>query len=825
MKQLPLLLMAVSLVFAWLSPALAQPEQPDERILWQLYHADNFQLLRQAIEEYRQRYPGWSPPQNLIRLLQKSGRSSDSVTQRQRIETAIQSENWVELVHLARRYPQHFNCRRTDYLRALALAHARSGTAQEAWKRYHMALSCPDAPLREILAESLWQLPTPFFRKLLESVRGRLTPSDYTDFNYRILRRQLIEAHRRRDWQKFQHFAETLFTSAIDRGDLDLLSLVGWTWYEREAWLQAIRWFQAGRKRAPNDEDLIYGVLSSYIHLGRDEEVFALANRHGRQSARLGELAGNYGLQRAWALYRQKRYADSRIYAERALSWLADAEPAEFLLAWLDMKNGLYENAQHRFERLYRTHPYRTDYAEGLLFSHLEAGADPERLAHRFSQPVMQELLVPYRAQRYYDRKQFLRADRVNPNAFPPLMNIDSPASHASGLYRFKSGDSGLDRLHTVIAPLYGGSYIAGNQSFAFHAGFGILQSGKLQGSSIGALQASQEPLTEAQQKRLEQEARQLREAPPTRTVRAALLAFSYRREGPFNPYFQIGLTPIGGPLTPRPTFRLGVSSTQNIPFSRSSRTGHSPFWQLHWNMEIYSQPVRQSLLSYTGWKMSGEKWGRVLRNGLKLSGVLQINSNWSLYQSLDTAFLDGRRTKDNWTIGYTIAPGYSLPVEGVDYFSLGPYFTFMHYDNNQNHFRPGHGGYFSPQTFYAGGMQLNLRTEEGKKLLLEGSFAAGIQHFHEQTESWFPLKCGGQAALLCNLSYPANRKTSFAPSARIRMVWQAHPHLQVTGGIYARRTSGYREAGGGLSLRFLFKARKAVFSTDLPGFLFDVLE
>lgn len=176
--------------------------------------------------------------------------------------------------------------------------------------------------------------------------------------------------------------------------------------------------------------------------------------------------------------------------------------------------------------------------------------------------------------------------------------------------------------------------------------------------------------------------------------------------------------------------------------------------------------------------------------------------------------------------IGYTMAPGYDFGVQGFDYFTLGPYFNFLHYGNNQNHFRLGHGGYFSPQEFYAGGLQLGLRTLEGRKFMIEGRVGIGVQFFREGKEAWYPQGCGAEQVLCSvNPDYPENREISFAPSGRVRFVWQIHPHLQLAGGVYGQRTSGYDEFGGGLSLRWLFQPRPAVFSSDLPGYLFGILQ
>ncbi|HEB77178.1 MAG TPA: hypothetical protein ENI90_01445, partial [Methylothermaceae bacterium] len=256
-----------------------------------------------------------------------------------------------------------------------------------------------------------------------------------------------------------------------------------------------------------------------------------------------------------------------------------------------------------------------------------------------------------------------------------------------------------------------------------------------------------------------------------------------------------------------RPTFRLGLQN----------------HWRkLDWNVELYSQPVRLSILSYTGWKVLGKKWGRVLRSGFQTRNLFDLNDDWSVYQFFDVAFLDGKRTKDNWAIHYTVAPSYNLHLAGFDFFSVGPYFDFQHYGNNQNHFRLGHGGYFSPQRFYAGGVQLNLRTEEGKAFLFEGRLALGVQHFYEASAPWFPIGCPYAS---CGGRHDSNRATNFAPDLRMRIVGQVHPLVQLGAGVYARKTGDFKEVGAGIFLRLFFEPRKGVFSSDLPTYLFGAIE
>ncbi len=787
-------------VFWWPAWVLAQVG-PDERILWQLFHAQKYRLLKQAIAEYRKRYPNWQPPAALARLL-APGRRRPEPWQAE-LEQALRTSDSSRLIRLARRYPQAFTCRRADALLALARAYARSGEEQAALLWYRKALNCPDTQVEPMLAEALWQLSPQAFARLLAQSAPRLSPLAYNQLAYQHARRQAFSALQQ--LKPKLTVTQSLLRQAVAQRDKDLIQAVAWALHQQGELAKAHAWFEAGLKLAPDDQNLAAGLLQNLIRLRQDRAVWELGTRYPG----LRQTAGSYLLERAWENYRQGDYPASQTLAEQAATWL-ESEDAQSLLGWLAFRRGEYQKAQRIFAALFQARPERQDYARALVASHLQAGEDPQRLAGHLGHPALLAELAPQLARQAFTRKQFLRAYALDPEAFPKLKRLAAPSWALGGMTRFKSGTAGLDRLKLSAIPWYEGSYVVTTHRLALNVARLELASDRLKPAGLRTLQASDQPLNQAQTAALKQEALRLNRHPPPHAVEAAWLELSYRQEGKLNPYLSLGLTPLGGQLPPRPTARIKIGDVVD---------GAS--WQLHWEAEAFRQPVRQSLLSYTGWELFGKRWGQVLRSGLKLSSLGLIGP-FALYQSVEGAFVDGRRTKDNWMIGYHLAAGYDLAWPGFDYLSFGPYFHFLHYANNQNHFRPGYGGYFSPQAFYAGGIQLALRTEEGRRFLLESRLGLGVQHFLEETASWFTRGCNGS---LCGLQFPANRQTSFAPSGELRFGFRLHPHLQLIGGVYARQTQGWREAGGGLLVRVSFEPGASVFSADLPEALFAALE
>jgi tetratricopeptide (TPR) repeat protein len=786
------------LFLLWLWPlALLAQSGPDERILWQLYHAHKYRLLKQAIAEYQTQYPDWKPPAELMRLLA----AASSVKKRpSQLEAILRRAEPRRLVRFARRHPEDFNCSRVEAMRALAKAQARLGEEQAAAVWYRRALHCPKANTESVLAEALWELKPEAFAQLLKQARAAIPPSVYAEFAYQALRRKVFAALQRGEWPA-SAISSSLLHQARDRRDLDLISAVAWAQIHRGDLRQARIWFAVGLELAPESSELAAGLLHALAGLGEDEELLRL----GLRLPELRRPVAERLLARAWEYYRQGDYATSYRLATQAQEWLPHAEEVQQLLGWVQLKRGEYPAARRIFERLVKVHPERSDYARGLIASSLEAGESLPSLAQRFPYPAFLAELSPHLAQRAFARKQFLSAVLHHPQAFPELKRLTAPSWGLGGMTKFKSGTAGLDRLELSLAPWYAGEYALATQRFALNFGRIELESERLKSSGISTLMTSRQDLNAVQRR----EIASLRDAPPPHLVEAAWLELSYRREGKLNPYFNLGLTPVGGELSPRPTARLGIGDWVE-----------GSAWR--WQVEAFRQPIRQSILSYTGWKLFGKRWGRVLRNGLKLSS-LGLVGPIAVYQAAEGAFIDGKGTQDNWMLGYTLAVGYALGWPGFDYASLGPYFQFSHYAHNQNRFLPGHGGYFSPQEFYAGGVQLALRTEEGKRFLVESRVSVGVQHFREAKAPWLPRGCNGLP--LCGLDYPANRETSFAPSGEMRFAVRLHPHLQLLGGLYARQTQGWREVGGGISLSVSFEPGSLVFSADLPEVQFSAIE
>ncbi len=781
------------LLFLALIPLLARAAEPDLRVLWQLLHSRQLTLLQQAIRDYRQRYPGWHPPAALQREIARLRQNQRDARFRRRLQRILRHHDWPALIQLANRHPERFRCRNPGLLQQLARAYAETGDIAGAARRYRRLLRCGSGTPDQMLSPVLWSLPPADFLTLLERLQADLPPDSAARLAYQARRRQLLRAYRQKRFDELERLAHTLSQEILKHRDLDLIRLLAWQAYDAQHWTEAAAWFQQGLRLAPEDENLAYGLLLSAIAVDDEHTLLRITIHFAARSERIRHAAAGYLTGKAWRSLHRGELARARHLAQRALPWAPSPDAVDYLLAWIDLEAGRFHRARDRFRRLYQRHPDDERYAEGLALTYVRSG---EALPEPRGSSPFSRIVRRYRAHRAYADKRFLTAYRLNPNGFPALTNIDSGFGGGAVFYRFKSGTRGLGRLETRLLPTLEVSDAHGTGRFHLRAGRLELTSGQIKTRNLDQLTGIPAYRESLQQNR------------PLHALEAAVITAAYRHEGGLNPYFEVGVTPVNGLIGPRPTFRLQISQR----------------WRAtDWRLEAYSLPVRQTLLSYTGWKVLGKRWGRVLHSGLRGQVLTHLTGRWYLYQQLEAGFLDGRRTKDNWQIHYAIAPGYNLPLPGFDYFSLGPYFDFQHYGNNQNHFRFGHGGYFSPQRYYAVGGQVSFRTAEGKPLVLEGRLALGLQDFREDHAPWFPIGC--PHSICEDGRYRHNSESGFAPDLRIRAVGRIHPHVQLGAGFYARMTGDYREIGGGLFLRVFLEPRRAVFSTDLPSSLFGAIE
>lgn len=759
---------------------------PDERVLWKLFHARRFGELERQMRAMRAGHPQWRPPRKLTALLWRARNQAAIRAARRRGDVA-------GLIRLAQQRPQLFGCANPDGAWALAQAF---GAAQQ-WDRAvavyaGMAGRCSTAIAKASLEKAAVLLPDDAFERLQAEVHSAQPSAEpaLTGIAYEREKRQYLAAREAADQAAMQRLRVQLEPQILAHGDADLAAVLGWDDFNQGRPAQAARWFEEALKNAPQQEDSRYGLALAERKAGRPEAAEAVIGPHP-VSSRMRRLLGEIRLERAWSALRDGDPGAAADNLARARPLLGENREADSLDAWVHYRRGDYAYAGKLFDSLYRRRA-TADVAEGLALSY--GKLDPQNLAFLADagQEPLKRAIVRQQAEEFFGRKLFLASHAVSAEANPALENVDGEYLGAGMLMRDKSGESGLGRLTILERPFVEAVHVHGGiERFGFKAAALDLDSGSPSpcsafGSKADGCQAFARP-------------------PLAGVHDAALVEFSWYREGWTSPYFTLGATPLNAPVAALPTFRLGMI--------RQERWGR-------WQAEGFSQSVRDSLLSYAGQQdaYGSKDWGRVLRSGGTFTIFKPLNERWGLNTEGSAAYLGGRHVADNWMAAASVGAGYNFALSGFDYFSLGPAVSYQHYDRNLYHYTLGHGGYFSPQQFVNLGLGVNFLTAEARPAIAKGRLSIGYQHFTESSTPWYP---DGTPSGRHDGFYAAHRFDGMALDLELKGAWLIAPNWMLAAGAAFRQTSGFQDVSAGFAIRYLLDSRKAAVSSDIPDGFF----
>ncbi|WP_426957895.1 cellulose synthase subunit BcsC-related outer membrane protein [Muricoccus radiodurans] len=365
----------------------------------------------------------------------------------------------------------------------------------------------------------------------------------------------------------------------------------------------------------------------------------------------------------------------------------------------------------------------------------------------------------------------------------------------ANGTFRSRSGSEGLERLREygggaeVTAPLPG----VGGQLAVRAQGVG-LDTGRLNSNNAFDLRRFGTNATVVTNTGI---AGTTAEAirPRDRDAAGVAVGAAYLREGITA---DIGSTPLG--------FR-----EQNIVggLELSPQLGEN----LRLRLRGERRAVTDSLLSWAGMRdnLSGRTFGGVTRT----TGYGQIEyqaGDFGLYAGGGYSSFDGRNVADNHRWEAAAGVNYAIFRRPEQELVTGLDLLYLTYDRNLRLFSFGHGGYFSPQNYFAASVPLDYRARSGN-LAYRVGISAGVSTFREGRAPFFPTDSGLQAIVESQAAtdptltafYPAQSRTEFAGGVRGDIEYAITPSLRV--GALARydRSADYNEFRGMIYARYRF--------------------
>ena len=239
----------------------------------------------------------------------------------------------------------------------------------------------------------------------------------------------------------------------------------------------------------------------------------------------------------------------------------------------------------------------------------------------------------------------------------------------------------------------------------------------------------------------------------------------------------------------------------------------------LSYDFNVSRRPVTDSVLSFAGARdrRSGETFGGVSATGARLQ-LTKDFGDFGFYGAGSFYDLSGHNVASNNRTEVGAGLYYHLIRSSDSLLTTGLNASGIFYDRNLRYFTYGHGGYFSPQQFYALNVPLSW-SQRSDNFTYQVRGSIGLQRFKENDADYFPGDGNRQSladiaqasAVGRGLSgssravYDGQTKTGIGYSLGAAGEYRVAPQLYFGGSLAMDNASDYRQLAGGLYMRYMF--------------------
>jgi tetratricopeptide (TPR) repeat protein len=586
-------------------------------------------------------------------------------------------------------------------------------------------------------------------------------------------------------------------------------------------------------QRSPKNIDAIRGLIGVLALQQRDDEAVEF---YDRLTPAQQQGMGNVGALRTKRMRAEAKqavakgdYASARSTLEEALQLDPDNPWTRLELARIYQHEGQQEKAGALMESLTATDPARPEalYAKALLSA--ENGEWQEGLAALERIPPGERTVEMKALQRRLQinteveraagmvrkgqtraargvLKQFDTAAADDPDLVgaraldEQITEIRAPyaSNIAAGMsFRRRSGEDGLSRLYNFELPLQARFAVGDRGSITLRAVPVTVDAGDLDLGDISkARRFGSNSL----------------ELPPgggsvsQRETGVALGAAYHVADWRFD----IGTTPINFPV---------VDAVGGVRWRPS-------YGRFSLDFDLSRRAVTESVLSYSGTRdtRTGDVWGGVRSLGGRVGAAYDFGEH-GIYASAGYRTLSGKRVASNnqWELG----GGWYRHIwnEPERRLTSGVNLTTYGFQKNLGSFTLGHGGYFSPKTYVAVGVPLELVGRSGR-LSYQARGAVGVQHFKISDSPFFPNDPDLQSALQARAVIDPTLATAHSGSSRTgigyslmgALEYRLAPHWHVGGQLGFDNARGFNQQAGLIFLRYWFEPQtKPIYFPPRP--------
>lgn len=591
-------------------------------------------------------------------------------------------------------------------------------------------------------------------------------------------------AQQQQPQQVSQAQISTWVTQATEKQDASLAMKAGWAYFNRGEYSSAGMWFNQALEWNPGLGEAAYGLAFSKFREGDLSSAEAIVNFRGDSYPKMRILKGDIASRRAVEAYEAKNYARSRDLMITASQARPLSRNEQTVLAWDYYYTKDYAKSSELFEKLYRSSPSENT-AQGLYASLAKTGnyEKVDTIGETVKGPL-KKMYGTSEAKRYFKSDLFIAAAGAGgEKVYRVLENYTCPSVAAGFQFWSKSGTEGEGKLNMAAIPIISGRIYPSNKTMVSAQISRItLNSGDLpNGAVVGQYPTSFQNYSVT---------------PVTSYGNLYDFTVHFEYQDWVTWYATFGITPSGGPLNAKPVGNIGMIYREEKGYVQA---------------ELYAKAVKESILSYIGMQdpYTGKNWGAVTEAGARVSVFRSIAPKWTIYLNGSYGYLDGTNVKENTHLSGTAALAYEFDVKNFEYITLGVAASYESYDNNQNHFTYGNGGYFSPEYLGQVLLQGQFLTSEGRKWIAAGTLGLGVQNNHQAASPYFPLKPDGRM-------YGAEDSSTAIGLIAAQGAYMISPNWLIGGQLGYAVTADYNEGSIGLFVRYFFEPRNGLLRTDL---------
>ncbi|CCQ11140.1 hypothetical protein PALB_20140 [Pseudoalteromonas luteoviolacea B = ATCC 29581] len=166
-----------------------------------------------------------------------------------------------------------------------------------------------------------------------------------------------------------------------------------------------------------------------------------------------------------------------------------------------------------------------------------------------------------------------------------------------------------------------------------------------------------------------------------------------------------------------------------------------SSYGDIGYDIELKRRALSNSLLSFAGLEdVSLDKsWGGVLQQGITLGAYYDLGLDYGFWSTLDYHQFIGKNVKDNDRLRAMAGAYYRLYQSQNIELSVGSNLMYWGYAHNLSQETYGHGGYYSPQSYYGISLPVTLDGKWRDKIVYRVKLGAGYSLSETETIDFFP--------------------------------------------------------------------------------------